>query len=1098
MKQRFSSLDVKSLVIDSGFKCYLTNFTRTTAPAPSAFVSRLRKFLRSRRVTSVSQVGTDRIIEIQFSDGQYRLFLEFYASGNIVLADADLSVLALFRNVSEGVDNEQLRVGLKYSLESRQNYHGIPALSRDRIRDGLEATLRKRSEGVSQTRKKGKEKPGDVLRNVVAAAATEFSPMLIDHALRFAQIDLATQPDTIIADEAIFDKIMIALKEAQRIVDEISCSGMKKGYVVAKPAKGVSISSIDHSDPMESVNKGLLKYDDFHPFRPQQFTSRTDIFLIPFEGFNKTVDEFYSSIESQKLETRLTDKEESARKKLENTRLDHEKRIGGLQQVQELNVRKAQAIEANVQRVSEAIGAVNSLLTQGMDWQNVARLIENEQQRHNAVAEIIKLPLKFYENNITLLLAEEDTNDELDFEGNETDSEVSDSDSGSESQAVAAKKPTKTSEDKRLAIDVDLSLSPWSNARQYYDQKKTAAVKEQKTLQSSEKALKSAEKKIGSDLKKELQHEKDLMRPQRKAVWFEKFAYFISSEGYLVLGGKDLQQSEILYNRHLKKGDVYVHADLQGAASIVIKNKAGKPDDPIPPSTLSQAGTLAIATSSAWDSKAVMSAWWVPAYQVSKTASHGDFLQAGNFNIKGEKNFLPPAQLLLGFGLLFKVSEESKARHLKHRVHDDPLLEIQQVKASKEESELESTADGRDNQTTDHQGNSGSDEVDDSGDDSRKDDNVDKHALNEEEDEDKGSDREVVNPLQPGGPQGEDPEAEGEDVLSERADNDDAITEHVSQTGDSDSGIATPDLVDAEGVNPGPRTDGPGSADLAEINTEKAEMPSDSKIQTDTASNPDAKQQQKQSHVRGKHGKRQKQKIKYAHQDEEDRALAMRLLGSAAAQERAKEATEAKASKEQELVEQKERRRKQHLKAAERSKEAEEARRRRFEAGEDGDDGEENEGTDVAVDLDSFIGAPLPGDEILDALVVCGPWDAIGTRCRWRAKLQPGATKKGKAVKEILTRWNALANEEIKRKRGGSGEGNDLMVEEERIRKREAELIKQIRDVEVVGTVPVGKLRVVMGGAEKGGKVVVEGKGRQEAGVGKEGRGSEHKHSCAV
>lgn len=69
----------KQLVIDTGFRCHLTEFARTTAAAPSAFVARLRKFLKTRRLTSVSQVGTDRVLELQFSDGQYRLFLEFFA-----------------------------------------------------------------------------------------------------------------------------------------------------------------------------------------------------------------------------------------------------------------------------------------------------------------------------------------------------------------------------------------------------------------------------------------------------------------------------------------------------------------------------------------------------------------------------------------------------------------------------------------------------------------------------------------------------------------------------------------------------------------------------------------------------------------------------------------------------------------------------------------------------------------------------------------------------------------------------------------------------------------------------------------------------------
>ncbi|KAK5241128.1 hypothetical protein LTR16_009733, partial [Cryomyces antarcticus] len=212
-----------------------------------------------------------------------------------------------------------------------------------------------------------------------------------------------------------------------------------------------------------------------------------------------TVDEFFSSIEGQKLESKLQEREENAKRKLEQARREHAKRIGGLQQVQELNIRKAQAIEANLERVEEATAAVNGLIAQGMDWVEIARLIEIEQSRHNPVAETIKLPLKLYENTATLLLAEYDSGDEEDAEGDETDSEPSDSEDDDEPKRKV--KPPKL-EEKRLTVDIDLALSGWSNARQYYDQKKTAAVKEGKTLQASSKALKSTEQKIAADLKR--------------------------------------------------------------------------------------------------------------------------------------------------------------------------------------------------------------------------------------------------------------------------------------------------------------------------------------------------------------------------------------------------------------------------------------------------------------------------------------------------------------------------------------------------------------------------------------------------------------------
>lgn len=58
-------------------------------------------------------------------------------------------------------------------------------------------------------------------------------------------------------------------------------------------------------------------------------------------------------------------------------------------------------------------------------------------------------------------------------------------------------------------------------------------------------------------------------------MWFEKFNWFISSENYLVIAGRDGQQNEILVRRYLRSGDVYVHADIHGATSIIIKNPTG-------------------------------------------------------------------------------------------------------------------------------------------------------------------------------------------------------------------------------------------------------------------------------------------------------------------------------------------------------------------------------------------------------------------------------------------------------------------------------------------------------------------------------------------
>ncbi len=421
MKQRFSSLDVKiiahelsnalvslrcaniydlssrvflakfakpdrreQLIIDSGFRCHLTSFARSAAAAPSAFVARLRKFLRTRRVTLVRQVGTDRVIEIQFSDGSYRLFLEFYAGGNIVLTDNELTILALLRNVSEGAEHEHYRAGLKYVLSHRQNYDGVPELTSERIKDGLQKAIDKQAEEAQKPGKKAKKKTGDALRKALAVTTTEFPPVLIEHALCVTEYDKDTSPEQVIGNTDLLDKLMVALEEAKRTVSEITSSETAKGYIIAK-RKGSPKGQANVVDDNEDDRPGLM-YEDFHPFKPAQLAADPALVFLEHEGFNKTADEFFSSLEGQKLESRLTEREENAKRKIDQARQEQEKRIGGLQQVQELNVRKAQAIEANVERTEEAVAAINGLIAQGMDWVDIGRLVENEQARHNPVA----------------------------------------------------------------------------------------------------------------------------------------------------------------------------------------------------------------------------------------------------------------------------------------------------------------------------------------------------------------------------------------------------------------------------------------------------------------------------------------------------------------------------------------------------------------------------------------------------------------------------------------------------------------------------------------------------------------------------------------
>lgn len=63
----------------------------------------------------------------------------------------------------------------------------------------------------------------------------------------------------------------------------------------------------------------------------------------------------------------------------------------------------------------------------------------------------------------------------------------------------------------------------------------------------------------------------------RKPFWFEKFYWFVTSQNYLVISGRDSHQNEMIVKKYMKGGDLYMHSDYGGAASTVIKNPSKEP-----------------------------------------------------------------------------------------------------------------------------------------------------------------------------------------------------------------------------------------------------------------------------------------------------------------------------------------------------------------------------------------------------------------------------------------------------------------------------------------------------------------------------------------
>lgn len=202
-------------------------------------------------------------------------------------------------------------------------------------------------------------------------------------------------------------------------------------------------------------------------------------------------------------------------------------------------------------------------------------------------------------------------------------------------------------EDERVVVDANLDIP--ENAEKYYNKGKKAKRKIN--------GVKIAIKRTKQDLdrvrnKRDLALEKVQVpqkRVRRELKWFEKLRWFLSSDGLLVVGGRDAGTNELVVKRYLDNQDIYLHSDIHGAPSVVIKKDEGE----IPENTIQEAGFLAASFSSAW-SKGYGSqdVYWVHPDQVSKTPQSGEFVTRGAFIIRGTRNYLRGIPLKIAVGIV--------------------------------------------------------------------------------------------------------------------------------------------------------------------------------------------------------------------------------------------------------------------------------------------------------------------------------------------------------------------------------------------------------------------------------------------------------------
>jgi len=176
-----------------------------------------------------------------------------------------------------------------------------------------------------------------------------------------------------------------------------------------------------------------------------------------------------------------------------------------------------------------------------------------------------------------------------------------------------------------------------------------------KSMEAAERLLKEA-KEIESMIEKLSKREAEeleeillkvsaKLKPPAKR-WYERYRWFTTSEGFLAVAGKDASSNISLLKKHLEPNDLVFHAEVRGAAAVILKDglKAGE-------KSKVEAAQFAATYSRAWREKiSRITVYYVTADQISFKPPPGHYLPRGGFIVKGERNYIT-VRLELAIGL---------------------------------------------------------------------------------------------------------------------------------------------------------------------------------------------------------------------------------------------------------------------------------------------------------------------------------------------------------------------------------------------------------------------------------------------------------------
>jgi len=561
---------------------------------PPDFAMMLRNRLSGADLVRVEQFEFDRIIELEFDreDGSTTLVAELFGDGNLAVLDGQGEVIDSLETVR--LKSRTVAPGSQYEFPSAR----FNPLTVDY--DGFVARIR--------------ESDADLVRTL--ATQLNFGGLYGEELCTRAGIEYNVPVDQL-SDEQL-DRLYEVVSELER--------QLREGELDPR----VWYEELEETDDDGEPERRRV---DVTPVPLEEYEDR---YSERFERFNAALDDyFYNFQREDEVEGGGTTRPdfESEISKYEHIIRQQQEAIEDFEADAQAEREKAELLYARYDLVDDVLSTVQNARAEDVPWDDIEATFQEGADRGIPAAEAV-VGVDGSEGTVT-----------LDIDGTRVGL---DADTGVEKNADELYKEAKRIEGKKAGAQAAIE-----DTREDLE-----AVKERRDQWEADDGQDG-----GGDTEDGESDDEEptdwLSEPsipiRNNEQWYEQFRWFRTSDGYLVIGGRDADDNEQLVQKYLERGDKFFHAQAHGGPVTVLKatgpSESAKEVD-FPQSSLDQAARFAVSYSSVWkDGKFAGDVYMVDPDQVSKTPESGEYLEKGGFAVRGDRTYFEDTPVGVAVGI---------------------------------------------------------------------------------------------------------------------------------------------------------------------------------------------------------------------------------------------------------------------------------------------------------------------------------------------------------------------------------------------------------------------------------------------------------------